>query len=236
VAILFISSSTILQYGFGLNDDTYCKTAILLCLVFYLSAKVFMYMFLAERARLMRLPLVNRKRDFVWLANMVMIVIGFGIIAVLSFMYLVSRVSPADSQCRIGLQLGITVALLTYDMFINVWLTGLFIKLTSKYTTRFFPECISRRFTVLNQNVRRHSTTIPDGAKGVDAPVLNTNASGHLAKLARKTVAGSAVMMSSTVINLAVLLRFRGEEPGWVCLLICTVDSEAALHIPSKSR
>src|SRR5438045_2508345 len=89
VGILFISSSTILQYGFGLNVGPYCKTAILLCLVFYLSAKVLMYLFLVERARLMCLPLVNRKQDLLWLANMAMVVIGFGTIAVLAFIYLV---------------------------------------------------------------------------------------------------------------------------------------------------
>jgi hypothetical protein len=138
VGILFISSSTILQFGFGLNVAPYCKTAILLCLVFYLSSKVLMYLFLVERARLMRLPLVNRKHDLLWLANMAMVVTGFGTIAVLAFIYLVAKVSPEDGQCRIGLQLGITVALLAYDMFVNMWLTGLFIKLAAKYMTRFF--------------------------------------------------------------------------------------------------
>src|SRR5436853_5894547 len=78
VGILFISSSTILQYGFGLGVATYCTTAILLCLVFYLSAKVLMYLFLVERARLMRLPLMSRKHDWLWLTNMAMVVIGFG--------------------------------------------------------------------------------------------------------------------------------------------------------------
>lgn len=173
----------------------------------------------------MCLPLVDRKHDFIWLANMAMIVMGFGIIAVLSFIYLVSKVSPVDGQCRIGLQLGITIALLSYDMFINVWLTGLFIKLTSKYITRFFPECISRWWIILNQRLRPQASSLLADAKEDGAPVLATDASSDLAKLARKTVVGSVIMMSSTIVNLAVLLRFHGEEPGWVCLLICTIDS-----------
>jgi hypothetical protein len=234
VGILFVSSSTILQYGFGLNVTPYCKTAILLCLVFYLSAKVLMYLFLAERARLMCLPLVNRKYDSIWLANVAMIVVGFGIIAVLAFKYLVSEVSPIDGQCRIGLQLGITVALLAYDLFINMWLTGLFIKLAAKYIDRLFPECVSRWWTGLNQRLRPQATSSPANSDDDDRPVLAIDASSDLAKLTRKTLAGSAIMMSSTIVNLAVLLRFHGEEAGWVCLLICTIDSEATLHLPHK--
>jgi hypothetical protein len=236
VGILFISSSTILQYGFGLNGDPYCKTAILLCLVFYLSAKVLMYLFLVERARLMRLPLVNRKHDWLWLANMAMVVIGFGTIAVLAFIYLVANVSPTDGQCRIGLQLGITVALLAYDMLVNMWLTGLFIKLAAKHITRFLPERVSRWQILLNQRLRPQAhaqvISLPSDAKEEGDPVLATDASNDLAKLARKTMVGSSIMMLSTIVNLAVLLRFHGEEPGWVCLLICTIDGEATLHLP----
>src|SRR5450755_2118367 len=164
VGILFISSSTILQYGFGLNADPYCKTAILLCLIFYLSAKVLMYLFLAERARLMTLPLANRKYDKIWLANMAMIVIGFGVIAILSFVYLVSEVSPVDGQCRIGLRLGIIVALGAYDFCINMWLTGLFIKLAAKYSENFFPDCVSRCWNGLRQALRLHATSLPADA------------------------------------------------------------------------
>src|SRR5277367_5090510 len=180
VGILFVSSSTILQYGFGLNITPYCKTAILLCLVFYLSAKVLMYVFLAERARLMCFPLVNRKHDLIWLANISMVVIGFGIIAVLAFVYLVSEVSPVDGQCRIGPQLGITVALLAYDLFINMWLTGLFIKLAAKYIKRFFPECISRRWNDLSQRLRPQAISLPASAHGGGPHSLTIDTSSDL--------------------------------------------------------
>jgi hypothetical protein len=235
VGILFVSSSTILQYGFGLNVGPYCKTAILLCLVFYLSAKVLMYLFLAERARLMTLPLVNRKHDKIWLANMAMIVLGFGTIAVLSFVYLVAEVSPIDGQCRIGLQLGILVALGAYDFCINMWLTGLFIKLAAKYFENFFPECVSRWWKVLSQALRLQATSLPSDANDDDPPALAIDASSDLAKLARKTLVGSAIMMTSTIVNIAVLIRFHGAESGWVCLLICTIDSEATLHLPLRN-
>jgi hypothetical protein len=49
-----------------------------------------------------------------------MIVIGFGIIAILSFVYLVSEVSPVNGQCRIRLRLGVIVALAAYDFCINI--------------------------------------------------------------------------------------------------------------------
>jgi hypothetical protein len=235
VGILFISSSTILQFGFGLNVASHCKTAILLCLIFYLSAKILLYLFLAERAHLMRLPLVNRKHDTIWLANMGMIVIGFGIIAILAFVYMVSEVSPIDGQCRIGVQLGILVTLGVYDMCINMWLSGLFIKLAAKYMDNFFPERVSGWWKVLSQHLRPQAISLPASDNDDDPSVLPIDASSDLAKLARKTLAGSAIVMSSTIVNLVVLLRFHGAEAGWICLLICTIDSKATLQSVSET-
>jgi hypothetical protein len=235
VGILFISSSTILQFGFGLNVASHCKTAILLCLVFYLSAKVLMYIFLAERARLMRLPLVKRKQDTLWLANMAMIVVGFGIIAVLTFVYLIAVVSPIDGQCRIGIQLGILIALGVYDMCINLWLTGLFLKLAAKYIDNFVPECVSHWWKVLCPCLHPQATSLTDNDNDDDTHVLAIDASSDLAKLARKTLVGSAIVMSSTIVNIVVLLRLHGEEVGWVCLLICTIDSKATPQSTSET-
>jgi hypothetical protein len=230
VGILFISSSSILLYGFGLNLNHQCKGAIILCLVFYLSGKILMYMFLVERARLLCLPLKHRKHDVLWIVNMAMVCVGFGIVAILSFVYLVSKVSPDDGQCRIGLQAGAAGALLAYDTFINVWLTGLFIKLAAKYMKNFFPEPISRQWRRLRHRPSIQRIQLSAGNKqddASDAPISGaTDASGDLARLARKTVMGSTIMMTSTIINMAVLLRFHGEEAGWVCLLICTTDRE----------
>ena len=236
VGILFISSSTILQYGFGLGTGPYCKSAILLCLTFYLSAKVLMYMFLVERARLMCLPLVKRKHDTLWLVNMAMVVVGFGIVGILAFIYLIANISPVDSQCHIGVRVGVTVALGGYDMLINFWLTGLFIKLAARYIRRLFPECISRLWKVPSQRLRPQSISLPANPGEDDGPSLAVDPRSDLARLARKTLVGSAIMMSSTIVNLAVLVRSDGEEAGWVCLLICTIDSEATLHLSCKSR
>jgi hypothetical protein len=230
VGITFVISSTLLQYGFGLNVVSHCKAAIILCLVFYLSAKVLMYIFFVERARLMCLPVVLRKYDLVWWANMTMVVVGFGIIAVLAFVYLVSEVSAVDGQCRIGLQLGITITLLAYDMLINVWLTGLFIKLAAKYMRKFFPDRVSRWWEIFNRRLRPQSPAV-QSMEVDDALVLPIDAQGSLAKLARKTMIGCTIMLSSTVVNLTVLLRFHGQEAGWVCFLVCTIDGKTTACI-----
>jgi hypothetical protein len=116
-------------------------------------------------------------------------------------------------------------------MFINMWLTGLFIKLAAKYMDRFFPERVSRSWKVLSQRLHPQATSLPANADDDEPPVLAMDASSDLAKPARKTLAGSAVMMSSTIVNLAVLLRFHGEEAGWICLLICTIDCRYKLPL-----
>src|SRR5438046_8991180 len=95
-------------------------------------------------------------------------------------------------------------------MLINVWLTGLFIRLVAKYMRKFFPERVSRWWEIFNRRLRPQSVNLPLDAG--DRAILPVDARGGLAKLARKTLIGCTIMLSSTIVNLAVLLWFHGQE------------------------
>jgi hypothetical protein len=47
---LFVFATAVLQFGFGVDSAlSICEAAILLCLVFYVTTKVFIYLFLVEK-------------------------------------------------------------------------------------------------------------------------------------------------------------------------------------------
>jgi hypothetical protein len=105
-----------------------------------------MYLFLVERAHAIR-PKARRGRlhDPVYVAGVIFVLIGFGAIACDAFMYPLYKLS--DQACKIGLPPKVSsmcarlrppshlapltntteVPLLTYDIFINVGLTGIFV-------------------------------------------------------------------------------------------------------------
>lgn len=97
-----------------------------MCLVFYVSAKVFLYLFLVERAHQLVATEIPRDRDPVYLTGIATVLFGFGALAVLSLLHQLTSLSKIDGKCRIGLPLVITIPLLSYDILINFALTFVF--------------------------------------------------------------------------------------------------------------
>lgn len=61
--VCFIISASILISGWDFTTEAFCKAAIDLCLVFYLSHKTFMNLFLVERTYQIRAYKVTRHKD-----------------------------------------------------------------------------------------------------------------------------------------------------------------------------
>lgn len=82
LAIAFVISAAIVVSGLGLSSLHLCYAAVILCLCYYVGSKVAMYIFLIERAHSIRAPYLRRHRDWLWLATMFSILIGFSVLAV----------------------------------------------------------------------------------------------------------------------------------------------------------
>lgn len=123
---MFVFSSTVLQASFGLNSSPKaCDAGILLCLVCYLSSKVLIYLFLVEKVFIIR---GNRQRwqDRLFLFNMFGMLMPYCLVITLTFVFRNSAIGR-DGQCRIGLKLAANIPLLIFDLFINIYLTYLFL-------------------------------------------------------------------------------------------------------------
>jgi hypothetical protein len=191
--------------------------SILLCLVFYVVDKVLIYLFLVERVHVVRCRRHTRRADRWYILNLAIVALGFGSIAVFSFIDPVAERSPIDRKCRIGLPFKITLPLLIYDVTINVYLTAHFV---------YFARPQMRKWT-RKSLFHRH----------VDSKVDQDSNTGHRSKsskrrestlemLARRTLKGMCVMLLGTIVNLAILFHMKGREQDWLCFMFCTMDGE----------
>jgi hypothetical protein len=208
----FIIAVATLRFGYQIKSGRACLASIILCLVFYVVDKVILYLFLIERIHIVRSRRFTRLTDNWYICNIAILVLGFGSIAVLSFIFPVAELS--NGRCRIGLPFKITLPLLIYDITVNVYLTGHFLYfsrpgiLADALRRLPFP---SRNST--NRNATGHYTTrLEDGSQD------------NLRKLAKRTLNGMCIMLLATTINLSILFYMSGREEEWMCFMFCTLD------------
>ncbi|KAG7095797.1 hypothetical protein E1B28_006497 [Marasmius oreades] len=125
---LFLFSSGLLIFGVGLETVIgACTAGILVCVIFYASSKVLIYCFLAEKVHLVWSPTTgkSRWRSSVYLACITSIV-AYSVVVVLM---ITGRVHywRDDGVCVIGLKSYSSIPLLSFDLYINLFLNGLFL-------------------------------------------------------------------------------------------------------------
>ncbi|KAL0260791.1 hypothetical protein SLS55_004482 [Diplodia seriata] len=171
----------------GINESQgICEGAILLCLVCYMSTKVFIYTFLVEKAYIVRGSHKPRLRDKLYIFNTFGLIIPYVGIVILNFVWKIAYINERGT-CIIGMDKKAMMPLIIFDVVINVYLTALFI--------------IPLRQLYSYQH--------------------NTNKALRI--MALRTFIGSCATLTSSVVNLTVLMILKGE-PGWICLMCCNAD------------
>ncbi|KAF4544020.1 uncharacterized protein LTHEOB_6686 [Lasiodiplodia theobromae] len=230
--MMFIGASAILQNGFGLLTSSDCYGAAIVCLIFYIGSKVLLYLFLVERAHVIRAPYKRRMSDKLWIFSMALVCLGFGAIATVSFVWPLSEISPVDGKCRIGLPRKVTIPMLTYDIAINIGFTVLFVYLL--WPLLSFHRKRSRRNywprSLLQRGQRQPDIEIRENDQ-IRVDVGNQRLRRVLRRLVFKTVIGGFLIMIPTAANLTLLFEMKGHEPGWLCFTVCFLDVTWAIII-----
>ncbi|KAK5130750.1 hypothetical protein LTR08_001695 [Meristemomyces frigidus] len=252
----FDISASVSVAGMGLHQESIaaCRGAMYVCLVFYCAVKVCVQLFLIERAYAIRKSSGKKRLDDpLWLLFMLVVILGFGTIVILAFMAPVGIVDEGDGQCRIGLPQTSVLVLLTYDILINLALTGVFVMLlrplfrrrsimpepgiglsaaVSRYSLRsmFSTNSIRKLSSPASSIGRPVSPSSPANMKSPINPVSpNWPVDSHrdrLKTLLVKSLFGALVMLTATIINLSLLYRYDGQEHGWICYLCCLIDGK----------
>jgi hypothetical protein len=250
-AITFVATAAILQSGLDLSTLASCRTAVYLCLVFYVGSKVLVQLFLVERAHAVRYRLKRRRQDCVWVVSIAIIVLGFGTIASVAFAYPFADIGD-DQRCRIGVPTKVTVPLIIYDILINAALTAVFVVLLQpllrfqeqqKAPALRLPD--DHGTTQIKIQDSRLHTHLPSTGFEIErtasASQTTPRIEGHpsvnsLKILVYKSLAGAVAITLPTVINLGLLFRWKGQEQGWLCFTLCTLDGNVALCTTSADR
>lgn len=197
------------------------------------------YIFLLERARIVRAPFMPRIKDWLWISGMLIICGGFGTIAIIGYLSPIVELSPLDGKCRIGLPPQVSFPLMCFDVGVNFLLTGVFIWLLRPVLANHGLLSVSGFFgnTVVKKVVKMvckggERPNHPRGAEssGGRGPqytdtqlhAMNKN----IKTLLWKCLVGSTLVMLPTVGNMAQFYIMKGRELGWICLTICTLDGK----------
>ncbi|PPQ70868.1 hypothetical protein CVT24_000552 [Panaeolus cyanescens] len=175
----------LLVFGVGLEySKAVCISAIYVCVIFYSSAKFFVYAFLAEKVHIVWSPTVGIRRfeSPVYLTCIVSVSLYC---IVMTLMLGGPIYETADNgACVIGLKPLASIPLLVYDIYINLFLTFMFV----------YPLVRSR---LMSSGVRR---------------------------LAIRTCIAALVALTTSTINIVILIVMNGRELAWVNLTACSGD------------
>ncbi|KAG9050385.1 hypothetical protein FS837_005730 [Tulasnella sp. UAMH 9824] len=130
-AFLFAGNVLVTGAGLALNDTT-CAMAIYSCIILYAFSKILIYAFLIEKVWLVwrtdyKTGFQARWNNLIWRTGM----IGLSFYIVILTLMLVGKqteIRTRDGACIIGLSRFSSIPLLTFDLFITLALTSLFVR------------------------------------------------------------------------------------------------------------
>ncbi|KAL2675021.1 hypothetical protein Neosp_011201 [[Neocosmospora] mangrovei] len=112
----FVFATALLQQVFGVNTNyNICHGAILLCLVCYVTTKIY----------IIRSSTVRRMKSKLYLFNMFGMLGGYTVVVILNFIFRIAKI--VNGECVIGMQSISMIPLITFDAVVNVYLTFLFL-------------------------------------------------------------------------------------------------------------
>jgi len=126
---LFLFTAGVLILGAGVDGDPVnCTRISYLCLVFYGSSKVFVYLFLAERIYIVWQPFPSAKRtqSKIYVTCLFVCLLGYSVVLAFCIRDTTS-IFTDTGVCKIVLKKSSALALLIFDLFINILLTTLFV-------------------------------------------------------------------------------------------------------------
>lgn len=146
---------------------------------------------------------------------MLAIGLGFGSTAITGFIWPIAELGRDNQRCHIGLKRRVTIVLLVVDVWLNVFLTLIFVYLISPSVRSMdisFLSFPASRFTMCLGNMCHRSKNKVD----VDLHRSNPRVVHQMEHLLVKTLVGSIFIMVPTTANLTALCIFEGRELGWV--------------------
>lgn len=205
----FVVAVDVLQHGNKLTNPGPCTASIFVCISLYCVSKAAIYLFLTERAHVVRGG--SRREDKLYWVNLSLI-LGIVVLWVLCHVFRVAVRTP--ERCIISIGRDVDIPFIIYDFFINIFLTVQFlIPLISSSSFRTkVKRFVSRARGEENGQSQSFETQFPQEAEK------------QIYSLAKRTFIGGLFCTLVTIANgIQVALMF-GKEDAWLCLTTCSGD------------
>lgn len=161
-----------------------------------------------------------------------------------AFIFPVAEIG-SDNICRIGLPIGITIPMISYDILVNAVLTGIFIWLLQPLAKRKVASDAAGHKVEMKVPRMPLQTLKPYRARissvgSIPAPSQEQLDSSSITavrdpppskrtwvdRLVSKSLIASILVLLPTLANLGLLTHMKGHEQGWECLTFCTLDGK----------
>lgn len=205
----YVVAVDVLQHGTNLLDSSSCTASIYVCIALYCVSKAAIYMFLTERAHIVRGG--TRRQDKLYWFNLVLI-LGIVVFFCLNLTRHLA-ISTPDS-CIISIGRNVDIAFIAYDFLINVFLTIQFLVPLMQSSS-------------LQGSLRRRISRITGTNVAALCNALNLQPSAteqQLYTLAKRTFIGVICCTLVTLANMILVAIMYGKEEAWICLTVCSGD------------
>ncbi|PHH89738.1 hypothetical protein CDD83_5390 [Cordyceps sp. RAO-2017] len=210
---VFVAATALLQHALGVNaGPRTCDSAILLCLVCYVTTK-FIYLFLVEKAHIMRPTPKRRLRSKLYALNAFGVLGVYVVVVLLNFIFRIAEMR--HGSCVIGMRGLAMVPLIAFDAVVNVYLTIMFlIPLRKLYSFQHLPRSPA--------TLRLRSVAFRTFC-GAVCTLLSSILYPPFSLPTWRSASSARSSAHARDRNLGVLMALDGE-PGWVCLMCCNSD------------
>lgn len=193
------------------------------------------YMFLLERAHVIRAPFISKRiDDWVWLGGTITVCLSFGAISIWGLITPHAELSPVDGQCRIGLSTIPAYLLLIFDALINTALTAIFVVLLRPVLEFRQPSSASYDDGSPQTSVKWFKKIMQRlGSLGFEDDERSDHFFVNMKKVLWKNVVGSVVTSLASAANLIVFFSEKSSQLAFVCLVSCMADGK--FHKPKFS-
>ncbi|KAF3005671.1 hypothetical protein E8E13_004559 [Curvularia kusanoi] len=212
--ICYIIVAAVLVSGQGLYTYELCAAGTWVCLMFYITAKGFVYLFLCERVHIVRAPFVRRSKDKIYLACVVPAMIIFSAISINCLFQRITAMYDSDGRCHFGIGPKASIPGSTINFVTNFFLTGVFIYLLRPVVKINGMGSISAAFS------RKSKTDKPTIASPNNESAVQRN----IKTLLWKSIIGALLTEIPVVANMIQFIVTGGSELGMLCLTFCMID------------
>ncbi|KAH7128557.1 hypothetical protein B0J11DRAFT_408135, partial [Dendryphion nanum] len=213
IVMSFIVCATVMLAGQNIHVQRLCYMATWICLGFYFTCKLVIYVFFVERIHVVRAPFVRRSRDWLYIGCMIVVIASFLGVCVNAFRVPIMEVQE-NGTCHMGLPVKASIPFLIIATAVDIVQTGVFCYLLRPIVKTYGVRTITSAFRSRVTNEESEN----------DREEKETTVQKSIRILLWKSLVASILIILATVANVTQFYVAKGRVRATICLSTCLID------------